>query len=107
MSKKTIAISPDTHTAIKILAKGHDMTIEKFTESLVAKEMEYQKNGETKVRFEMPRIIATAGRYGDTHEIKEVILSCERDIEIFYGREETGEHVAILPIKITYRRKQL
>jgi hypothetical protein len=105
MSKKTIAINPDTHAAIKLLAQANDMTIEAFTEHLVEKEMEYQKDGAIKVKFIQPRVVATVGRYGDTHEIKEVTLSCERDIEIFYGRNETGEHVAMLPIKVTYRRK--
>lgn len=52
-----------------------------------------------------PKVIASDGRYGDKQVLEGVVLSFERDIEIFYGKHEAGEHVAILPIKVTYRRK--
>lgn len=60
-----------------------------------------------KINIKEPNIVATSGRYGDRHEIKEVSISFERDITIFYGENETGEHIAILPIKIVYKRKPL
>ena len=63
------------------------------------------EENQTIVEVVPPKVIATAGRYGDKQELKGVVLSFERDIEIFYGTNETGEHVAILPIKVTYRRK--
>jgi len=52
-----------------------------------------------------PEIVAMDGRYGDKHEVTHVVIEFERDVNIFYNREETGSHVAILPVKITYKRK--
>ena len=51
-----------------------------------------------------PIIIPKKGRYGEEQEITDVLVSIERDITIFYGKEETGEYVAMLPVKITYKR---
>lgn len=65
------------------------------------------KKTKTKIHIVPPNIVALDGRYGDQHEIEEVVLEMQRDINIFFDRKETGEHVAIIPVKVTYRRKIL
>lgn len=67
--------------------------------------IEEQDKKQPKIDIKTPNIVATDGRYGEEHKVKEVSLSFERDISIFYGRNRTGEHIAILPVKVVYRRK--
>ena len=54
-----------------------------------------------------PVIKAVTGEFGDTHEITHVAIEFERDVDIFYARNEVGGHVAMMPVKITYKRKQI
>lgn len=59
----------------------------------------------TKIHIIEPNIMQFTNRYnGEEQNITDVVVKFERDITIYYGKEERGEYVALLPIKITYKR---
>lgn len=64
------------------------------------------KPASPKIHIIEPNIMQFTNRYtGEEQNITDVVVKFERDITIYYGKDERGEYVALLPIKITYKRK--
>ena len=59
-----------------------------------------------KITVKPPQVKAFVSRQdGSRQEIEEVEIEFLRDINIYYGTSKEGEHVAGIPVKVTYRRK--
>lgn len=57
------------------------------------------------VQYVDPRINALPDKSGRTHEITDVVITFLRDINVFYSEDERGEYTAVLPVKVTFKRK--
>lgn len=58
------------------------------------------------IHYVDPRIVALPDKHtGAQHEITDVVIKFLRDITVFHAEEEMGEYVAMLPVKVTFKRK--
>lgn len=58
------------------------------------------------IHYVDPRINALPDKNtGRTHEITDVVITFLRDINVFYSEDERGEYTAVLPVKVTFKRR--